>query len=191
MTTPPRPHIDYALLGEAVAHYKALGYRYVEVPYCVSHEIIRLTLPPQYEPDYVSGLGCLVGSAEQSLLALDLAPGEYMAVSPCFRPEPVLNDFYQRHFMKVELLQIGGAYMDHLKMLVDARGFMSHFAQVEVLETPEGHDLTVDGIEVGSYGEREARGRRWSCGTGLALPRFDVARKLQKDRLFNRPGAEL
>jgi hypothetical protein len=44
-------------------------------------DIIRLTLPPQYEPDYVLGLGCLVGSAEQSLLALDLPDGEYMSRS--------------------------------------------------------------------------------------------------------------
>ncbi len=90
MTDAIRPRIDYALLGRAFDYYLGLGYTYVEVPYAVSHDIIRLTLPPQYEPDYVAGLGCLVGSAEQSLLSLDLGPGSYMAVSPCFRPEPVL-----------------------------------------------------------------------------------------------------
>lgn len=184
----PRPPIDYRLLGEASHHYQTLGYHYVEVPYCVPHDIIRLTLPPQYEADYVPGLGCLVGSAEQSLLALDLPAGEYVAVSPCFRPEPVLNEFYQRHFMKVELLQIGDDYLNPMKLLLDARGFMSRYAQVEVIRTPEGRDLTVAGVEVGSYGRREAGGRTWACGTGLALPRFDVARQKQ---LTQRAGAEL
>jgi hypothetical protein len=174
---PPLPRIDWVLLGKAVAFYASLGYKYVEVPYCVPHETIRLTLPAQYEPDYVAGLGCLVGSAEQSLLSLDLPDGSYMAVSPCFRPEPVLNAFYQRHFMKVELLQLGDD-MNPIRMLHDARQFMTAFANLEVLTTAEGWDLTVGGVEVGSYGFREAGDRRWACGTGLALPRFDVARAL-------------
>lgn len=186
--TPPRPVINWLLLGTAVEFYKALGYTYIEVPYAVPEDIIRLTLPPQYAPDEVPGLGCLVGSAEQSLLALDLPDGRYMAVSPCFRPEPVLNKYYQRHFMKVELFQTGDRFMDPIQMLIDARSLMSRFAFTEVLPTPEGSDLTVNGVEVGSYGFREAGGRRWACGTGLALPRFEVAMRTPS---LGRPGVEL
>lgn len=175
------PDIDWRMLGEAVSFYKALGYKYVEVPYTVPEEIIRLTLPPQYDADTVAGLGCLVGSAEQSLLSMDLDPGTYMAVSPCFRPEPVLNEFYQRHFMKVELFQLG-VFMNPMKMMLDAQRFMDDRAKTEVLRTDQGKDLTVDGIEVGSYGFRSARGLSWACGTGLALPRFSVARRKQFER---------
>lgn len=173
-----RPDIDWMLLADAVQRYTWVGYEYVEVPYAVPEEIVRLTLPAQYVSDQVPGLGTLVGSAEQSLLSMDLPDGQYVAVSPCFRPEPVLNEFYQRHFMKVELFQLG-RFMDPIRMREHAHLFMSEFAHVEVLETPEGWDLTVAGIEVGSYGFRESGGRRWACGTGLALPRFDVARAKQ------------
>lgn len=182
MPDPNKPDIDWRLLGAAVSYYQVLGYQYVEVPYVVPEEIIRLTLPPQYDADAVPGLGCLVGSAEQSLLSMDLPDGTYMAVSPCFRPEPVLNELYQRHFMKVELFQLGDV-MNPMRMLLDAQGFMNQFVVTEVVRTAEGKDLTVDGIEVGSYGFRNARGLSWACGTGLALPRFSVARQKQMERV--------
>ncbi len=53
---------------------------------------------------------------------------------------------------------------------------MERFTEVEIVATDEGWDLEVNGIEVGSYGFRQSGGRRWACATGLALPRFDVAR---------------
>lgn len=186
-----RPAIDWLLLGTAVEFYKSLGYQYVEVPYAVPEEIVRLTLPAIYDADTVPGLGSLVGSAEQSLLSMDLPPGSYMAVSPCFRPEPVLNEFYQRHFMKVELFQTGHGFMNPARMMLDAQTFMNQFAETEVLETPEGHDLTVGGIEVGSYGFREAGGRKWACATGLALPRFSVARLAQLRKLISNPDVSV
>lgn len=179
-----QPEINWRLLGDAVVYYERLGYKYVEVPYVVPEEIIRLTLPPQYDADEVPGLGCLVGSAEQSLLSMDLPDGSYLAVSPCFRPEPVLNEFYQRHFMKVELFQLGG-YMNPMQMLLHAQDFMSGYAKVDVIRTDQGKDLVVDGVEVGSYGFRESGGRKWACGTGLALPRFSVAKNLQFQNRVN------
>lgn len=177
------PDINWRLLGKAVEFYKARGYLYTEVPYVVPEEIIRLTLPPQYDADMVPGLGCLVGSAEQSLLSMDLPDGSYLAVSPCFRPEPVLNELYQRHFMKVELFQLG-VVMNPMRMMIDAQEFMHGYAKTEVVRTEQGKDLTVAGIEVGSYGFRSARGLSWACGTGLALPRFDVARQKQLSQRF-------
>lgn len=178
------PNIDWRMLGEAVVYYQSLGYQYVEVPYAVPKDIIRLTLPPEYDDAIqpVEPYGCLVGSAEQSLLSMDLPDGSFMAVSPCFRPEPVLNEFYQKHFMKVELFQLGQGIMNPMQMLLDAKTFMDARATTGVLRTPEGKDLTVDGIEVGSYGFRKAAGREWACGTGLALPRFSVARRRQLER---------
>jgi hypothetical protein len=171
--------IDWKLLAEAVSHYERIGYRYVEVPYAVPEDIIRLTLPEEFACSTVEPYGSLVGSAEQSLLHLDLPSGVYVACSPCFRPEPVLNELYQHHFMKVELFQTGEEWLNPMKMLMDAQDFMSRYAKLEVVRTDVGKDLMVEGIEVGSYGLREAGGRRWGCGTGLALPRFDVARNRQ------------
>lgn len=173
--------IDWRMLADAIRWYEHLGYHYLEVPYAVPKDIIRLTLPPEYDDSVqpVEPFGCLVGSAEQSLLHLDPPHGSYVACSPCFRPEPVLNDVYQYHFMKVELFQIGERYLNPTKMMLDAQVFMDRFAKTEVVRTEQGRDLTVDGIEVGSYGFREADGRKWACGTGLALPRFDVARQKQ------------
>jgi hypothetical protein len=181
MKTNSLTRIDWTLLAKAIAFYEQIGYEYVEVPYAVPKEIIRLTLPPEYDDSVqeTAPFGCLVGSAEQSLLSMDLKPGSYVACSPCFRPEPVLNELYQYHFMKVELFQLGDDVMNPMQMLMDAKMFMSKFAHLEVLRTDQGKDLTVDGIEVGSYGFREAAGRKWACGTGLALPRFAVARTKQ------------
>jgi hypothetical protein len=88
---PELHRIDWKLLAEAVSHYERIGYRYVEVPYGVPEDIIRLTLPEEFACSTVEPFGSLVGSAEQSLLHLDLPPGAYVACSPCFRPEPVLN----------------------------------------------------------------------------------------------------
>lgn len=177
--------IDWRMLADAIAYYERIGYTYVEVPYAVSKDIIRLTLPPEYDDAVqpVEPFGCLVGSAEQSLLSMDLPPQDglgYVACSPCFRPEPVLNELYQFHFMKVELFQTDN--LNPIRMLLDAQMFMNRFALTEVVRTDQGKDLTVDGIEVGSYGFRSAEGRKWACGTGLALPRFSVARRLQLER---------
>jgi hypothetical protein len=179
--SPGLQRIDWRLLAEAVGFYERLGYHYVEVPYAVPKDIIRLTLPPEYDDAVqpVEPFGCLVGSAEQSLLSMDLAPGSYVACSPCFRPEPVVNELNQYHFMKVELFQTGVDSLNPMALLMDAKMFMSQFAELEVLRTDQGKDLMVAGIEVGSYGRREAAGRVWACGTGLALPRFDVARQKQ------------
>jgi hypothetical protein len=80
---PDLTRINWKLLGHAVNHYEMQGYRYVEVPYAVPKDIIRLTLPPEYDESVqpVEPFGCLVGSAEQSLLFLDLPPGQYVACS--------------------------------------------------------------------------------------------------------------
>lgn len=181
------PRIDWRLLGEAVNFYEKIGYTYVEVPYIVPDAAVRMTLPTEFAYDEVTGSGGgLVGSAEQSLLSMalnlelpdDIVGRGYVAVTPCFRQEPVLNDLYQRHFMKVELFQINN--LNPMALLLDAQWFMSKYAKTQVVRTDEGKDLTVGGIEVGSYGLREGpNGLKWACGTGLALPRFDVARQRQ------------
>lgn len=185
------PMIDYVLLGRAVEEYKRRGYVYKEVPWMVPEEAIRATLQapapsyvacPRYE--YPDG-GCdafveacyLVGSAEQSFLQMRPKPGAYVGVTPCFRHEPVTNIFYQTGFMKVELfVNRDDATVD--RVMGDAIEVMSVIAGVspDVVQTSEGYDLELAEIEIGSYGERiHPEFGRWVYGTGLALPRFNVA----------------
>lgn len=188
------PMIDYALLGRAVQEYQRRGYTYKEVPWMVPEEAIRATLPAP-EPSYVAcpryeypDGGCdafveacyLVGSAEQGFLQMGLKPGAYVGVTPCFRHEPQQNIFYQTGFMKVELfVNRDDASVD--RVLGDALEVMATLSGTtpDVVETSEGYDLELAEIEVGSYGERKhQKFGRWIYGTGLALPRFSVAKGL-------------
>jgi hypothetical protein len=194
------PKIDYAALGEAISAYENLGYTYVETPWVVPERIIRATLPPQFGylelamQDSVSDArscdcrpvksytsrGGVVGSAEQGFLALGLPAGKYVGCGPCFRDEPASDLFHRPYFMKVELFVTeDGASVDDV--LADARGVLDTMTdyKLESVKTADGWDLELAGIEIGSYGERisPAHGR-WVYGTGLALPRFDVANAL-------------
>jgi len=186
------PKIDYALLAEALHRYEERGYQYVEVPWAVEERFIRATLPDQYPTltlfECTPGAACLhrskpsgmVGSAEQGFLALGLPPGRYVGISPCFRPEPVNNLFYQDMFMKIELHDTSDE-ASVARVIEDARWVMDWFLDhdvVDVVSTEEGFDLELGGIEVGSYGERTFEEYRWVYGTGIALPRFSVARAL-------------
>jgi hypothetical protein len=99
--------IDWSLLGRALDFYKALGYKYIEVPWLVRNEVTEVTRHEGAE-NFGVPAGDLVGSAEQSFIQMmmdgQLPPGRYCTISPCFRDEPVLDDLHQKHFMKLELI---------------------------------------------------------------------------------------
>ena len=189
------PKIDYLTLGAATAEYKRRGYKYVEVPWMVQPAAINATLPdcatslviargekllgPNELVPY--GFECgLVGSAEQGFITMGLPPGAYVGVTPCFRHEPTLDLFHQTTFMKVELfVTLEDASLD--RVIYDASEVMSLYTDQPILPvaTADGIDLTISGIEVGSYGERtHPYFGKWIYGTGLALPRFSVANAL-------------
>ncbi len=183
------PKIDYALLGRAVHHYKLIGYEYVEVPWAVDDIYVDTTCPTHdrtlmVERRYDAPGDAprdetlsLVGSAEQGFLAMDLSPGLYVGVTPCFRVEDKHDLLYQPWFMKVELFD-NRDQLDGLKLLTDAQRFMQSETKAPVTSiiTKVGVDLMIGGIEVGSYGGRTIGNLRpWRYGTGLALPRFSVA----------------
>lgn len=176
------PPIDWSLLGRAVAFYQTKGYTYVEAPWFVDHAIQKQTfdgdacteinymeagVPVHGSPSF------LVASGEQSMLALDLAPGLYVTCTPCFRVEGSYDFLTRPYFMKVELFD-NRAEPKPSRLQHDAWEFMRNYVHerelVEV-DTPEGTDLCIAGIEVGSYGYRGD----WAYGTGLALPRFGAA----------------
>lgn len=185
--------IDYALLGQAVQDYMDRDYRYVEVPWMIQEAPIRATLPEWADPlvlglrgggddgklFYFGASSYLLGSAEQAFLTLGLPAGAYIGVSPCFRNEPKLDVFYQVGFMKAELFVIEAPGEDLLEGVInDALEVMSSLTDEEIvaISTEEGTDLTIGGVEIGSYGRRSHPDfGPWVYGTGLALPRFSVA----------------
>lgn len=203
------PKIDYELLGLAVGQYKLRGYQYVEAPWVVEDEAVRVTLPewcPVLKLGQHVGSGlyerwpndsALVGSAEQALISMGLPAGAYMAVTPCFRYEEHTDLFTQDYFMKLELF-VTDSFDKHSgrtieatvgRVMDDAAEVMAFLGDIRpnTLATAEGFDLTIGGVEVGSYGYRHTDcfqtpgiegGLNWVYGTGLALPRFSVAKAL-------------
>jgi hypothetical protein len=52
---------------------------------------------------------------------------------------------------------------------------------VDIIETKEGFDLEVSGIEIGSYGIRSCEYLKWIYGTGLAEPRMTFIKNTLKN----------
>jgi hypothetical protein len=162
-------HVDYQLLAKAYRAYQHMGFTYVEVPWVVSEDGVTKTLPSDRLADPLDDK-YLVGSAEQSLVELMAQgiklPNYCFAITPCFRQEPVLDETHQRYFMKLEL------FCPFSGKAIMLRKCASIFMrQIGADPAIDGEDLLVNGIEVGSYYNRE----NYSCGTGIALPRFSVA----------------
>lgn len=154
------------------------GYTYVDVPWVVSQKSYDITKPPNVRDLTVPAWhGCLVASGEQSfyelLLRGQMIP-DAVCATPCFRDE-VFDETHRPWFMKVELF----SQTKSVPQVVDhAITFFSNYVtkdQIIVEKTHLGYDLTIDGHEVGSYGERVVGNHRWVYGTGIAEPRFTYA----------------
>jgi hypothetical protein len=196
-----RNSIQWDLLHRTAEHFQEKqygGFRFIDVPWLVSERAIRSTfqgsiheaLPGQFA----------VGSAEQSFaqLLLDgvLDPTvSYIAISPCFRDEPVLDELHQKHFMKAELIQPFNGNMKQNRqpyfLAREAAHWFNTLANeytyrcshvIDIVQTEEGYDVTADGIEVGSYGIRHFEGFSWVYGTALAEPRFST---VMNKRIFS------
>ena len=181
--------IDWYLLPKALSYYRHAGFEYVETPWYVGPEAIRMTLPPrQYgyylgHPEYSPGH--LVGSAEQGFLQLlldgKLKPGKYVSAGPCFRDDHV-DETHMRSFFKVELIEIESSVSplddDNIhRIMMHAKCLFEELSSrcCEVVQTAEGYDIELGKLEIGSYGIRKVGSHRWIYGTGLALPRFSQA----------------
>lgn len=200
----PHASIDWGLLARAVAFYQAQGFKYVEMPWAVSPESVAITCPDPTFTGAVEGLGSLVGSAEQAFLHMDLAgklgKGRFVALTPCFRLGDYDDDLHHPYFMKVELYvndaqgleamvdgevqgsMDNGPLLSYLHMLSIVGQFNrsvlgdDEIEGVHGVETSEGCDVELNGIEIGSYGIRNHNGHVWVYGTGVAEPRFSQAR---------------
>lgn len=188
--------INYQTVSRAISAYTTRGYKYVDTPWHVSADALTPTLPRErwgfsmWHPELPHDK-FLVGSAEQGFLQLmlngEIQPGSYSSAGPCFRDEPVIDELHRYSFFKVELIKI--CTPTETVDEVDAWKMAQHAAQVHaevffatdnrdfhIKRTDAGYDLELKGIEVGSYGTREHAGHRWLYGTGLALPRAQIAR---------------
>src|SRR5271170_324287 len=202
---------QYKNLFKALDYYAKAGYNYVDVPWAVSREAILLTRPPSittdpmhYVVDYHRADKWLdqrpgkmlypVASAEPSFLQMKIDDptfsGKLMALTPCFRNEPQIDELHQPYFMKVELINWDKTGREEMeKMIADARLFFEDQLWVAAIHNTDpdpigivAYDLVTSHskIELGSYGIREhPKVGRWVYGTGLAEPRYSLA--LQKE----------
>lgn len=190
--------INYQTVSRAISLYAPKGYKYVDTPWHVSADAMSVTLPRErsgfsmWHP-YLPHDKFLVGSAEQGFVQLMLdgaiQPGSYCSAGPCFRDEPEVDELHRYSFFKLELIRIYASneapeLLDVWKIAHLAKDVHADLywlgekskKQLRVVKTDAGYDLELAGVEVGSYGLREHAGRRWLYGTGLALPRAQIAR---------------
>lgn len=179
------PKINYKLLSQYQHNFEQLGFKYIDVPWCVPTDIQAETFLITEEMFNVEKP---VGSAEQSFLYLhslgELPTGEFQAITPCHRIEPVYDNLHYPYFMKLELyindpVLISDEYVETLVDIIIHEYSMtiSMDNKIEKIKTVDGFDININDIEVGSYGKRYSKklGASWVYGTGLALPRFEVA----------------
>lgn len=181
-------NINYARLGAAQKIFEEFGFQNIETPWLVSPQAIDATIPPGFR-SFDSLFGCLVGSAEQGFIQLmsdgQLTPDTcYQSTSPCFRQEDEYNELTRQTFMKLELhwyrpQEPRKAVQMMLRTVFDCYFEIApEVERFDLIETPEGLDINLNGVEIGSFGVREWNGHVWAYGTGLAEPRFSLAMKL-------------
>lgn len=188
-----RRETNWKFIADAIEHYKSRGYTYTEVPWIISDEAVRITW--QGPITYSTPVGNLVGSAEQSLLDMELNSlvpdvDKLVTCSPCWRDEGEYDEWHQTSFMKVELYSRENRWNefldDALNLFVHRIGFGSG-SNIEIVKCPNGpyieqHDICVrlhtgELVELGSYGCRKEGKLEWSYGTGLAEPRTSQTRE--------------
>lgn len=187
-----------ALIVEAHSWWR-LWFNDKMVPALVDPDVMAHTCPAGVTDSRLRGRGTdtVVASAEQSFLQLDkdgeLKAGNWMALTPCYREEPILDDVHLPVFLKLELIQISddanfytrseAMYLAH-KM---QKFFKEFYAMpTKVIETEEGWEVMYEDLELGSFGVRRTMtGRSYIYGTGLAEPRASTALLRFKEKCQN------
>lgn len=176
------PLIQYDIIAEAISHYRKCGFEYIDAPWMIDKESMDATKPPDAEL-FSTIDGHLVASGEQSFIAMhragNLPPGKYLCVTPCFRDEKQEDELHFRRFFKAELIDCRRD-QDLDQMMDDALAFFKSYLPVKLQPTNEGYDIvTVDNIELGSYGRRQFEDFAWTYGTAVAEPRLSQNIKLE------------
>jgi hypothetical protein len=176
------PRVDYKKIVSALEHYTHHGFTEIEVPWIIGHQAYIATRPSDREEFYTLG-GYLNASGEQSFIELmqsGVKLTKHICVTPCFRKEPVLDDIHFLYFVKAELIDTDVSQENLHAMIATAVSFYEQYLPVSVIQTDtdgNAFDIisTASGIELGSYGIRTYKEYSWIYGTGVALPRLDIA----------------
>ncbi len=168
------------LILDAISYYTKLGYLLIDVPQCADFEVSQHTKPEGIPEMFHKGRKVCVASAEQSFKQLhkqqELPDGKYMALTPCYRHEGILDDTHYSMFLKLELIVVGEPCS--YQVMHDSLGFFKPLTVEEsyFIVTEEGIDTYVivcADTEIGSYGVRKMLdGTVYTYGTGIAEPRF-------------------
>jgi hypothetical protein len=179
--------IRWKVLAETLEHFEQLGYKSIEVPWIVPSDIMKMTFPirdrifSENNGGFETCYGDLVASAEQSFLDLqvnqNLKKGSYVALTPCFRVEPVLDFLHKPYFAKTELYITDDVTNERFEEMIDQA--LVNFKKIAknghvftIEKTNVGCDILADGLEIGSYNKMSYNGFDWLCGTAVAEPRF-------------------
>lgn len=177
--------VSTTLILEAIEYYTDLGYKLIDVPQCVDFDVSQHTKPSGIPELFHRGMKVYVASAEQSFLQLHkegkISKGKYMALTPCYRHEALLDDTHYSMFLKLELIEL--LAQDSYPVMHDCLGFFKERTKEETyfIVTDEGectYDIICDDIEIGSYGVRYTlNGTPYVYGTGISEPRFSSLTK--------------
>jgi hypothetical protein len=178
-------NIDWLKIFEAYKFYEKKYYKNVNTDWTVERIYTDVTKPIEINAVSLDNMD-LIGSAEQIFIKMmangSISHGSFMALTPCFRNEPIVDALHRKYFMKLELL-IAGEFLseDFDKMIHQSLDFFSQYLPVDKIMT--GHDQydIVDsqkGIELGSYGIRQWNNMSWIYGTGIAEPRLSTVMKI-------------
>lgn len=179
-------NMDWRLVADAIDHYTAAGFTYIDTPWMVDPAIASITCPDRrYHDMILQNNTVLVASAEQGFLELEthghLHDKKYVSCGPCWRIRDAKENqdgFHHETFVKVELYvrceSDHEAHRAAQELVNNAKLFLSH-DPVVVVTGVSSWDLELNGIEIGSYGARRHHNIIWAYGTGLALPRYREA----------------
>jgi seryl-tRNA synthetase len=179
-------NINWKIISEAIDFFSDCGYTYIETPWIVPMSAIEATYLGKTHILKEPKSRALVGSAEQSFIHMMeqglIHSRKYVSAGPCFRHCKTKDKLHKEYFFKVELISI----LDYLsnpenelkQIIEDAKLFFSYnsLQEIKKVKTCEGYDLTLNDIEIGSYGLRTYNNYNWVYGTGVAEPRFSMAK---------------
>lgn len=190
--------MSLAVIDDAISWWRR-WFEPKRVPALVDPDVMTHTCPPGVHDGrlYGAGTDTVVASAEQSFLQLEkdgeLESGNWMALTPCYRDEPVLDETHLPVFLKLELIRLADdanfyTRSEALWLAGKMQKFFEEFygMPTNVVETEDGWDVMYEDLELGSFGVRRTlRGKSYIYGTGLAEPRASIALLRFKEKCMN------
>ena len=183
-------NISTNFIIKAISYYSQRGFKLIDVPLIIDTKISEWTKPIGVPDLNHVNDKVYIASAEQSFLQLfyekKLPEGRYIALTPCYRHEGILDDTHFRMFLKLELLSYGCGDSTFY-LAYQALSFMRQYCNCQMIDTIIGTDIedSLHSIELGSYGERRFFNSKqtYIYGTGIAEPRFSYVVNKQKELL--------